>query len=56
MLPNSPRRGVEGGGAQGQDVRRWISNHIWLFILYRALYKIFTHILYRIVNHLKVKG
>lgn len=31
------------------------SNHIWLFISYRALYKIFTHILYRIVNHLKVK-
>ena len=32
-----------------------ISNHIWLFISYRALYKIFTHIPYRIVNHLKVK-
>ena len=26
-----------------------------MFISYRALYKIFTRILYRIVNHLKVK-
>lgn len=32
-----------------------VSNHNRLFISYRVLYKIFTHTLYRIVNHLKVK-